>query len=316
MLKTEALRAWDAWWAERARQGTVRQDVPMSTCTTLKLGGPADRLLEASEETETADAIALARRLEIPVTVIGAGSNLLVLDGGIRGLTVRIGRAMSCMEFRDNTVTVQAGTMLTALSREAAQHALDGLVFACGIPGTVGGGVTMNAGAYGGEMSQVVTGARVMDTEGRIRTMRAEELCFAYRSSALQKSGDIVTQVMFRLESGDPAVMMERMRSLREQRQLKQPLDVPSAGSTFRRPEGAYASALIDQCGLKGCRVGMAQVSEKHAGFLINRGTSAHDFLMLMRKVRDTVREQTGYVLEPEVRILGENLPGQEQAGV
>jgi len=200
----------------------------------------------------------------------------------------------------------QAGVLLGAAAREAARAGLSGLEFASGIPGTVGGGLSMNAGAYGGEMKDVTAGARGLRADGSPLTMTREELDFGYRHSAVGELGMIVTEVTLSLTPGDPESIRERMRELNAQRAEKQPLEYPSAGSTFKRPEGAFAAALIDQCGLKGYSVGGARVSEKHAGFLINTGDSSADYLQLMRQVQRIVEERAGIRLEPEIRILGE----------
>lgn len=280
---------------------------PMSKHTTLRLGGPADYLVFPRSEEEIAALFAEAESHEIPVTVIGHGSNLLVLDGGIRGLVISIGKNMRRVTREGNRLTVQAGTMLGSAAAEAAEAGLSGLEFASGIPGTVGGGVTMNAGAYDGEMSQVVTGIRGIRRNGERVVLSGTEMDFGYRHSAVEEKDLIVTEVQLELHEGDPAAIRARMSELNARRAEKQPLDVPSAGSTFKRPQGYYAAALIDQCGLKGYSVGGAQVSMKHAGFLVNTGTSSSDFLELMRKVQQIVKDRAGVQLEPEIRIIGSN---------
>ena len=279
---------------------------PMSGHTTLKLGGPADYMVFPRSPEEIAALFAEAGAYNLPVTVIGHGSNLLVLDGGIRGLVICIGKNMRKITVNGRTVTAQAGAMLGSAAAEAAEAGLSGLEFASGIPGTVGGGVTMNAGAYGGEMAQVVTRVKGIYPDGRTVTLDREEMAFGYRRSAVTEKGFIVTEAVFELHAGDPAEIRVRMAELNAKRAEKQPLDVPSAGSTFKRPEGYYAAALIDQCGLKGYSVGGARVSMKHAGFLVNTGTSSSDFLSLMQKVQEIVEERAGVKLEPEIRIIGE----------
>ena len=279
---------------------------PMSGHTTLKLGGPADYLAFPRSAEEIAALFAEAYAQSLPVTVIGHGSNLLVLDGGIRGLVICIGKNMRKITRNGNTITAQAGAMLGSVAVEAADAGLAGLEFASGIPGTVGGGVTMNAGAYGGEMAQVVTMVKGIYPDGRTVALDREEMAFGYRRSAVTEKGFIVTEAVFELHAGDPAEIRARMAELNAKRAEKQPLDVPSAGSTFKRPEGYYAAALIDQCGLKGYSVGGARVSMKHAGFLVNTGTSSSDFLSLMQKVQEIVEERAGVRLEPEIRIIGE----------
>ena len=284
----------------------VRENAPMREYTTLRLGGPADWLATPRNPEELLMMTAEAREAGVPVTIIGHGSNLLVLDGGIRGLVIRTARGMTDCSVSGNTLEAAAGVMMGHAASAAAERGLSGLEFASGIPGTVGGGVIMNAGAYGGEMSQTVTRVDVLRRDGRIVSMSGEELDFSYRHSALQDSEDIVCRVFFQLSEADPAAIREKMAELNSQRAQKQPLDVPSAGSTFKRPEGAFAAALIDQCGLKGYAVGGARVSPKHAGFLVNTGDSAEDYLELVRSVQRIVEERTGIRLEPEIRILGE----------
>ena len=278
---------------------------PMSAHTTLKLGGPADYMVFPRDGEEIAAMFREAAENGVPVTVIGHGSNLLVLDGGIRGLVICIGKNMRKITRDGNILKAQAGAMLGSAALEAAEAGLTGLEFASGIPGTVGGGVTMNAGAYDGEMAQVVTEVRGIRPDGTAVRLSREEMDFGYRHSVVQEKDFIVTEVIFELKPGDPAMIRARMSELNTKRSEKQPLDLPSAGSTFKRPEGYYAAALIDQCGLKGYSIGGARVSEKHAGFLVNTGTSSRDFLNLMKKVQAIVEERAGVRLEPEIRIVG-----------
>ena len=281
---------------------------PMSGHTTLRLGGPADYLVFPRSAEEINAMFAEAGAYNLPVTVIGHGSNLLVLDGGIRGLVICIGKNMREITRNGRTITAQAGAMLGSVAAEAAEAGLAGLEFASGIPGTVGGGVTMNAGAYDGEMAQVVTQVKGLYPGGETVALSNEEMDFGYRHSAVTEKNLIVTGVTFELQEGDPAAIRAKMSELNARRAEKQPLDVPSAGSTFKRPEGYFAAALIDQCGLKGYSIGGARVSMKHAGFLVNTGTSSRDFLELMQKVQQIVEERVGVKLEPEIRILGEEL--------
>ncbi len=278
---------------------------PMSAHTTLKLGGPADYMVFPRDGEEIAAMFREAAENGVPVTAIGHGSNLLVLDGGIRGLVICIGKNMRKITRDGNILKAQAGAMLGSAALEAAEAGLTGLEFASGIPGTVGGGVTMNAGAYDGEMAQVVTEVRGIRPDGTAVCLSREEMNFGYRHSVVQEKDFIVTEVTFELKPGDPAMIRARMSELNTKRSEKQPLDLPSAGSTFKRPEGYYAAALIDQCGLKGYSIGGARVSEKHAGFLVNTGTSSRDFLNLMKKVQAIVEERAGVRLEPEIRIVG-----------
>ena len=282
---------------------------PMSEHTTLKLGGPADYLVFPRSAEEIAALFAEAGAYNLPVTVIGHGSNLLVLDGGIRGLVISIGKNMRAVTRDGNIIRAQAGAMLGTVALQAAEAGLSGLEFASGIPGTVGGGVTMNAGAYDGEMAQVVTRVSGVYPGGEAVSLTNEQMRFGYRRSAVSELNFIVTETEFELKPGDPAAIRARMSELNAKRSASQPLDVPSAGSAFKRPEGYYAAALIDQCGLKGYSIGGARVSMKHAGFLVNTGTSSKDFYDLMQKVRQIVEERVGVTLEPEIRVLGEEKP-------
>ena len=283
----------------------VIRNADMRQYTTLRLGGTADWLAFPRSGEEIAALFKEAGQAGMPVTVIGHGSNLLVLDGGIRGLVICIGKNMRKITREGNILKAQAGAMLGSVALEAAEAGLTGLEFASGIPGTVGGGVTMNAGAYDGEMAQVVTEVRGIRPDGTAVCLSREEMDFSYRHSVVQEKDFIVTEVTFELKPGDPAAIRARMSELNAKRSEKQPLDLPSAGSTFKRPEGYYAAALIDQCGLKGYSIGGARVSEKHAGFLVNTGTSSRDFLNLMKKVQAIVEERAGVRLEPEIRIVG-----------
>ena len=288
-------------------------NAPMSEHTTLKLGGPADYLVFPRSAEEINALFAEAGAYNLPVTVIGHGSNLLVLDGGIRGLVICIGKNMRTITREGNMITAQAGAMLGSVAVEAAEAGLSGLEFASGIPGTVGGGVTMNAGAYNGEMSQVVKTVKALSPGGKEIVLSREEMDFSYRHSAVTEKNLIVTEATFELQPGDPATIRAKMSELNARRAEKQPLDVPSAGSTFKRPEGFFAAALIDQCGLKGYSIGGARVSMKHAGFLVNTGNSSKDFYDLMQKVQQIVEERVGVKLEPEIRILGEELLSENQ---
>ena len=291
---------------------------PMSRYTTLKLGGPAEVLCEVTNAEEIRAALTAANGLDVPVTLIGNGSNLLVKDGGVRGLVVHIGDGFSQISapvpLPDGrfALTAQGGARLTKLSNAAADAGLAGMEFAAGIPGTVGGAVYMNAGAYGGEMKDVVTNVTACEMDGRIVSYNNEEMAFGYRHSALIDAGRpvAVTSVTVALEKGDEDTIRTAMREFNARRREKQPVTLPGCGSTFKRPEGHFAGTLIDQCGLKGLRIGGASVSTLHAGFLVNdqQGTAA-DYLALMAEVQRIVLEKTGVQLEPEVRIIGEDAP-------
>ena len=256
--------------------------------------------------------IETAKELDVPVTVIGNGSNLLVRSGGIRGLVIRICRNLRGVEVNGDRIRAQAGTMMSSLSMAAADCDLGGLTFASGIPGTIGGGVYMNAGAYGGEMSQVVTLVEGYNMAGEPFRYSRPDLHFGYRFSRLMKENKIITHVTVQLPPGQRENLLAEMVDFNRRRAEKQPLTFFSAGSTFKRPEGAFAAQLIDECGLKGARIGGAQVSEKHAGFLINRGGTAEDFLALMAHVQRVVYRQKGVKLEPEIKILGEDAPVEQ----
>lgn len=283
----------------------VIRDAEMRQYTTLRLGGKADWLAFPRNAEEIAALYAEAGQAGLPVTVIGHGSNLLVLDGGIRGLVIRVEKNMRSIHREGNRLIAQAGAMLGTAAATAAEAGLTGLEFASGIPGTVGGGMTMNAGAYGGEMSDVTVRVDGITPDGKPISLNRDEMRFGYRTSAVKERNLIVTEVTMELQPGDPAGIRAKMSELNARRAEKQPLDVPSAGSTFKRPEGFFAAALIDQCGLKGYSIGGAQVSRKHAGFLVNNGSSSRDYLALVRHVQQVVQEQTGIQLEPEIRIVG-----------
>ena len=286
---------------------SIQRNIPLNRYTTLRVGGPADFFSEPDTEQALGDLLRAARESGTPVLLMGNGSNLLVRDGGFRGLAIRLGKAFSAIEQRENGLYAQAGALLSALSRTAADGGYTGLEFAQGIPGTVGGGIYMNAGAYGGEVSQTVEEVRVLCGEA-VKTFSCADMDFGYRHSCAMEEGWIVLGALFRLRKGDPGAIEAAMRDFAARRREKQPLEYPSAGSFFKRPAGYFAGALIEQAGLKGCSVGGAQVSEKHAGFLINTGNaSAADFLSLMRKVQDTVEARFGVRLEPEVRIVGDD---------
>lgn len=282
---------------------------PMARFTTFRVGGPADVLVNIDSAAEISVALRAARAAGVPVTIIGNGSNLLVRDGGIRGLVMRISQPMSAITREGDTLHVQAGATLPAVAGFAQRSGLEGLAPMAGIPGTIGGAVIMNAGAYGGEMSQVVTCVdAIARSDGKPIRFEGRALGFAYRHSAMMDAGVIVTDVTLRLTPGDPDAIARRTEELLVARREKQPLEYPSAGSTFKRPEGAFAAKLIDDAGLKGLRIGDAQVSEKHAGFIVNLGSAtASDILALMAEVQSRVRAASGITLEPEVRILGED---------
>lgn len=282
---------------------------PMARYTTFRVGGPADVLVNIADTREIATALRAARNAGVPATIIGNGSNLLVRDGGIRGLVIRIAGDCASMSREGDVIYAKAGVSMSAAAQFALSEGLSGLEEIAGIPGTLGGGVIMNAGAYGGELSQIVTRVdAVTIPDGKTVVFEGPDLGFSYRHSAMMEAGVIVTDVTLHLTPGDPAAIRARMEELGKARRDKQPLNYPSAGSTFKRPVGLFAAKLIDDCGLRGLRVGDAQVSEKHTGFVVNLGkATASDILSLIDQVRSRVMEATGVMLEPEVRILGED---------
>lgn len=290
----------------------VFADEPLSKHTTFQVGGPADFLVQPTEE-ELPGLVAFCKENEIPYTVIGNGSNLLVSDRGIRGVVIEIGTPMAAIDIvplqeqGEYELRLQAGAMLIAVAKQAARESLTGLEFASGIPGNIGGALVMNAGAYGGEMKDVLESVTVLTPEGKIVTYDCTQYDGGYRSSRPMKNGDLILHATLRLKKGDAAAIQAKMDELRAKRQEKQPLEYPSAGSTFKRPEGYFAGKLIMDAGLAGYRVGGAQVSEKHCGFVINVGeATAADIWQLMQDVSLRVQEQFGVTLEPEVRLMGE----------
>ena len=289
--------------------GQVLVSEPMRLHTTFRVGGPADVFFTPRTEAELSGAVMAARHEGVPMTVVGNGSNLLVRDGGIRGLVICLGESFSGISVDGTLLTARAGDLLSCAARAALNAGLTGLEFAGGIPGSVGGGMVMNAGAYGGQLSDVAESLRVMDVQtGEISEMPASAMNYGYRTSAVLTNGGVVTLARLRLSSGDPAEIRSRMDDLNTRRREKQPLTQPSAGSTFKRPEGYFAGALIEGAGLKGTSVGGAMVSPKHAGFIVNTGNaSAADILALIALVQARVFEKDGVMLEPEVRILGED---------
>ena len=280
---------------------------PMAKHTSFRIGGPADVLAQPADAAEPAALLKRAGEYAVPVTLVGNGSNLLVRDKGIRGLVIKLSNIFSSITVDGNVMTFGSGISLAMASKKAASLSLSGLEFAVGIPGTIGGAVYMNAGAYDGEMAKVVTSVRVMDREGKISELKASELAFAYRHTALQNSGLIVVSVTVALQPGEAESIAAKMADFSQRRISKQPLELPSAGSMFKRPVGYFAGTLIEQTGLKGYTVGGAQVSTKHAGFVVNvGGATAKDVLQLISDVQSKVFAAHGVRLEPEVLVLGE----------
>lgn len=288
------------------KQEWVFESEPMSKHTTFRVGGAADVLVQPGPK-ELPEVIRLCKRYGEPYFILGNGSNLLVGDKGIRGAVIKLNARDEDITIDGDKITAGAGMLLSKTAAAAAGHSLTGMEFAAGIPGSIGGAVVMNAGAYGGEMKDILESVTVLTPEGSEKTISLEELELGYRRSCILKNGYIVLRAAMRLSHGDRVQIEARMKELREKRLLKQPLEYPSAGSTFKRPEGYYAGKLIMDAGLRGFTVGGAQVSEKHCGFVINRDhATAQDIVNLMKQVSELVKKQAGVTLEPEVRMIGE----------
>lgn len=286
----------------------IKLKEPMTNHTSLHIGGEADYLVLPISIEEVRAIISLCKQEQMPFYIMGNGSNLLVSDLGYRGLILKLGEDFSNIKVsEDGTVTAQAGVLLSKLASVIADHSLTGFEFASGIPGTLGGAVTMNAGAYDGEMKQCLIGARVLNEEGNILVLNAEELKLGYRHSILQEKDYILLEADMKFSTGEMSAIRQKMKELNAQRREKQPLEQYSAGSTFKRPQGYFAGKLISDAGLRGYRVGGAAVSEKHCGFLINKeNATAKEFLTLVGDVVRIVEEKYGVRLEPEVKFLGE----------
>lgn len=285
----------------------VLREEPMRAHTTFRIGGPADYFVTPESEEQVQAVTALSRREKIPYYILGNGSNLLVGDQGYRGLIIQIYKKMSEIRIEDYEIHAQAGALLSKIAARALDASLTGFEFASGIPGTLGGAVMMNAGAYGGEMKHVLKSATVLTPEGEIQTLTLDELELGYRTSIVARKGYTVLSAVIALEPGKQEEIRAYMEDLKERRVTKQPLEYASAGSTFKRPEGYFAGKLIQDSGLRGYSVGDAQISEKHSGFVINRGNAtAAEVLSLIQHVQDTVEEKFGVRLETEVKRIGE----------
>lgn len=285
----------------------IKLKEPMKNHTTFRIGGEADYFVTPQTKEEVQAVAACCKKFEVPYYIIGNGSNLLVSDRGYRGVIIQIFKMMNQIIVEGNLIIAQAGALLSAIAAKALENSLSGFEFAAGIPGTLGGACMMNAGAYGGEMKQVLKEVTVMDHQGMIDTLPVCELEMGYRTSRIAKENLIVLEAKIELEQGDSREIRALMDELREKRVTKQPLEYPSAGSTFKRPEGYFAGKLIQDSGLRGFSVGGAQVSEKHCGFVINKDqATAADVEELMRQVSAKVKEKFGVTLEPEVKRLGE----------
>lgn len=294
----QALRALNA--------GAVLENEPMAKHTTFRVGGPADVMFFPDSRESVLAGLKLAKEMAIPAIVIGNGSNLIVRDKGIRGLVLVLGERFAEIRVEGERIRAQAGAMLSRVASAAQENGLSGLEFASGIPGTLGGGCAMNAGAYGGEIKDVLRWADVL-FEGEIRRLSLSEMEMDYRTSLPLRRGGLVLEACFALRKDDGEAIFARMKELNSRRREKQPLNYPSAGSIFKRPTGYFAGGLIEQCGLKGCTIGGAQVSPKHAGFIVNiGGATAQDIIDLIAHIQKTVKEETGVSLETEARIIGE----------
>ncbi len=284
----------------------ILEQEPLSAHTTFRIGGPASFYMIPENAEEIREGIHFAKEREFPFITIGRGSNMLFPDEGYHGVVIEIGSGMNEIEYSGaGKIRAQAGALLSAIASEAARHSLTGFEFAGGIPGTLGGAVVMNAGAYGGEIKDCIVSARVMDSAGNESILSREQLELGYRTSVIQSRGDLVLEAEFQFEPGDPREIRERMKELNAKRREKQPLEFASAGSTFKRPEGHFAGKLIEDAGLRGYRVGDAQVSEKHCGFVVNRGhATAKEVLAVICDVQRKVLESSGVKLEPEVKII------------
>ena len=288
------------------KQENVMKDEPMKKHTTFRIGGPADYFVTPESKEEIQAIVELCKKEEIPYSVIGNGSNLLVGDKGYRGVILQIFKKMNQIRVEENKIYAGAGALLSKIAATALSESLTGFEFAAGIPGTLGGGVAMNAGAYGGEIKDCIVSAKVLTKEGERVVLKKEDLQLSYRNSVILQKGYLVLEATFSFEKGNPAEIQEEIKELNKRRREKQPLEYPSAGSTFKRPEGYFAGKLIMDAGLRGFQVGGAQVSEKHCGFLINAGgATASDVMELIRQIQAKVKEQFGVTLEPEVKFLG-----------
>ena len=298
---------WKDALAACAGKEAVHENAPMALYTSFRVGGPARYLVKPADEEALVRTVAFVRAEGIPYTVIGNGTNLLVSDRGFDGVVIRIGRDLSGLEVRGERIRAGAGALLSAVASCAQREGLGGFAFAAGIPGSFGGACIMNAGAYGGEMKDVLENVRVLTRDGSVTDVGTDGFRLYYRGSSFKENGDVVLGGTIRLTPDDPGKILSEMEELRIRRQEKQPLDLPSAGSTFKRPEGYFAGKLITDAGLKGLSRGGAQVSEKHAGFIVNTGgATAADVYGLIGEVRERVLASSGVLLTPEVQFLGE----------
>ncbi|QXM06476.1 UDP-N-acetylmuramate dehydrogenase [Crassaminicella indica] len=292
---------------EKIQPEQILKNEQMKKHTSFKIGGPADIMVLPKSKEEVQFAINVCKVCNIDYYVIGNGSNLLVRDKGIRGVVIKLADNFNDVNIKGNRVIAQAGILLSALSNRLMKESFKGFEFASGIPGTLGGAIAMNAGAYGGEMKDVLVGAYVVDENGKIIYLDKKDMALDYRSSIIQKKGYVVVEAEMEFEKGDLTEIKEKIKDFTKRRTTKQPLHLPSAGSTFKRPQGYFAGKLIEDAGLKGVRVGGAQVSDLHSGFVVNvDNATADDVIHLMGLVQKVVKDQFGVVLESEVKIIGE----------
>lgn len=290
-----------------AGQRNVRVDEPMKNHTSFKVGGPADVLVTPDSVESLVEVLNICKRNSIPFTIIGNGTNLIVRDKGIRGVVIKIFDSFNKCQVKGDIITAEAGILLSRLSNVALENGLAGLEFASGIPGTLGGAVAMNAGAYGGEMKDVVIRTSFINKSGDVVTLEGQQHQFGYRTSFIQREGGIVLETELKLRRGKREDIRYTMDELKRRRKEKQPLEMPSAGSVFKRPEGHFAGKLVEDCGLRGYRVGGAQVSEKHCGFIVNAGDArASDIEELIDEIQNNVKTKFGVDLDTEVKIIGE----------
>lgn len=286
----------------------IRLQEPMADHTTFRIGGPADCFVQIENKEQLIQVLKYLNQVEVPFFILGNGSNLLVSDKGYQGIILQIGQKMSKIEVEGDVITAQAGASMAQVARAALEHGLTGLEFASGIPGTIGGGIVMNAGAYDGELSGVVTQVNVVNGAGECMELENDSMEFGYRTSTIRNNPFTVTEVVLKLEKGDREQIKAKMEDLAARRREKQPLEYPSAGSTFKRPRGYFAGKLIMDAGLRGFRIGGARVSEKHCGFVINIGNAtAEDVRDVINEVQERVKERFNVNLEPEILFLGFN---------
>jgi UDP-N-acetylmuramate dehydrogenase len=286
---------------------SVAVDEPMSGHTSFRIGGPADVFARPADIAGLSEILRICRENKVPAMIMGNGTNLIVRDKGIRGVVIQLTDNMCKYEVKGEEIFADAGVLISRLSKAAFEHGLTGLEFAEGIPGTLGGAVTMNAGAYDGDMSMVVKCTDYLGDDGQIHTIDNEQHCFGKRSSIIQSNGGVVLRSVISLKKGDRDMIKEKMDDYHARRCDKQPLNLPSAGSIFKRPEGHFAGKLVQDCGLKGYRIGGAEVSCLHCGFIVNAGdAAAQDVISLIRHIQDTVHDKYGVELQTEVKIVGE----------